>query len=149
MEALESAHEAGPESGRSLAVAPRRRRLVVAEDDVETRCLLAAQLRKRGYEVVEARDGVELLDRLEATATRKELPFDAIISDIYMPGLGGFDVLAALSCARWQTPFILITAHGNQDTYAEARVLGAAAVLEKPFDVGELQAALSTANASG
>ena len=121
---------------------PRSCRLLLAEDDTATRALLALGLRREGYEVVEAGNGIELLTHLEAQVAADTPPFDAIISDVYMPGLGGFDVLAVVYCACLQTPFIVMTAFADQCTYDEARALGAAKVVEKPCPLGTLEAAL-------
>ena len=127
------------------AVSPdtSRRRVLVAEDDPDMRRLIAAVLRAAGHKVVEARHGMDILDRLEGTiwSERADL-FDVIVSDVSMPGLSGLDVLAALRCARWTTPVVLITAFGDAETRAEALSLGAAAFLDKPLDPDELRAAV-------
>ena len=124
----------------------RRRRVLVAEDDADMRRLVATVLRMAGHKVVEAKDGMEVLDRLESTiwSERPDL-FDVIVSDIQMPGLSGLDVLASLRCAYWNTPVVLITAFGDDETRAEALDLGAAAVLDKPLDPTSLRAAVLTA----
>ena len=85
-----------------------RRRLLLAEDDVETRRLLGAALRRQGFEVVEACDGAELLDHISAAANAHRLAaggiavrsggaYDAVIADNQLPVLCGLDVLAAPS----------------------------------------------------
>ena len=122
--------------------------LILAEDDSDTRSLLACLLRWEGYEVLEASDGVELLARLEA-ATLDGTPIDAIVSDIKMPRLSGLDVLGAVGSEYWQTPFILITAYGTKKAYASARGLGATAVLEKPITISRLDAVVRSALAAG
>ena len=136
--------------------APCQRRLLLAEDDADTRRLLGATLRRQGFEVVEACDGAELLEHLSAAvdehrlaargiAVRNEGAYDAVIADNQLPELCGLDVLAALQRARCPVPFILITAFADEDTRAEARALGAAAFLEKPLSIADLQAAVRTA----
>jgi CheY-like chemotaxis protein len=129
-----------------VAATRRVRRILVAEDDPDLRRLLASVLRRSGYMVVEAADGTEILDRMESTVwgTRPEA-ISAIVSDINMPGLTGLDVLAALRCAQWDTPVILISAFGDDDTRKEAAWLGATAVLDKPLRVDELKAAIERA----
>jgi len=136
--------------------APCQRRLLLAEDDVETRRLLGAVLRRQGFEVVEACDGLELLDHISPAAYEHRLAaggipvrrwgaYDAVIADNQLPELCGLDVLAVLQCVRCPVPFILITAFADEDTRAEARDLGAAAFLEKPLSIQDLQAAVRTA----
>ena len=121
----------------------RKWHVLVAEDDPDMRRLIAGTLRSAGHKVVEARDGMDILDRLEGTiwSERSDL-FDVIVSDVSMPGLSGLDVLAALRCARWNTPVVLITAYGDEEMRTEARSLGAAAFIEKPFNPGALRAAV-------
>ena len=134
--------------------APCQRRLLMAEDDADTRRLLGAALRRQGFEVVEACDGAELLEHLSVDehklaargiAVRNEGAYDAVIADNQLPELCGLDVLAALQRARCPVPFILITAFADEDTRAEARALGAAAFLEKRLSIADLQAAIRTA----
>ena len=135
---------------------PCQGRLLLAEDDVDTRRLLGAALRRQGFEVVEACDGLELLDHICPAAHEHRLAaggiavrswgaYDAVIADNQLPELCGLDVLAVLQCARCPVPFILITAFADEDTRAEARNLGAAAFLEKPLSIQDLQAAVRTA----
>jgi two-component system response regulator AtoC len=120
------------------------RRVLVAEDDPEMRRLVAALLRRAGHQVVEASNGMDILDQMESiTQQENALPFDVIVSDIDMPGLSGLDVLAALRCSRWTTPVVLITALGDQETRAEACELGAMAVLNKPLDPEALRSVVA------
>lgn len=125
-----------------LLPAPRRPRVAVAEDNVEMRRLIAATLRGDGYDVLEAGDGTELISRLESLSGAQgpaRTAVELIVSDLRMPGLSGMDVLGAIRDGNWRTPFILITAFGDEDTHREARDLGAAAVLDKPFDLERLR----------
>jgi len=115
-----------------------RRRVLVAEDDDDMRRLVADVLRRRGYDVEEASDGAGILDRIEASVSRPESIFDLIVSDVAMPHLSGLDVLAALRCAHWETPVILMSARADADMRDEARDLGAA-FLDKPFDMKALE----------
>ena len=124
----------------------RRPRVLLAEDDPEMRALVVLTVEQDGYEVVEVVDGAMMLDQLEAavyapTARR----FDLIISDVRMPRLSGMDILAALHCSYCATPVIMITAFGDDFVHAEARELGARVVLDKPFDLDVLRAAVREA----
>jgi CheY-like chemotaxis protein len=124
----------------------RNCRILIAEDDVAMRRLIAAALRAAGHCVVEASDGAEVLDRIESTIWAERLDlFGLIISDMAMPALSGLDVLAALRSIEVRTPFILITAFGDDDVRQEALALGATAVLDKPLDLETLQAAVDSA----
>ncbi len=119
------------------------RRVVVAEDDDELRCLIAASLRDSGCDVLEARDGRELFDILAAMSPPAHLePPDVIVSDVRMPGPSGLDGLSMLRRSTWSIPVIVITGFGDLATHDEARRLGAAIVLDKPFDLELLRTAV-------
>ncbi len=114
-------------------------RLLVVDDDVEMRALLADVLADHGYPVVEAANGAEALIRLRTES------FAAIIMDKNMPGLSGLDLLPGLRTICPQTPVILITAFGDVATYLDAMERGAFAYLFKPFRMEELVQALERA----
>jgi len=123
-----------------------RGRILVADDDADLRRLVTWTLRKEGYEVVEAADGMEFIDCLEATAWNPACrPFDAIVSDVKMPGLSGLDLLALFRCTVLTTPIILMTAFADAETRSEAEALGATALLDKPLDLATLRAAVARA----
>jgi len=117
--------------------------VLLGEDDADTRRLLAWTLRVAGYDVVEAGDGLEVLDEMDSSIRPNcSRPFGVIVLDVNMPFLTGLDLLAALRSAQWVTPVILITAFGDEAIRAEARELGAFAILEKPSDLDELRTAV-------
>jgi DNA-binding NtrC family response regulator len=119
-------------------------RVLLAEDDDQIRELLAASLRRDGIEVIEARNGSELkrlLDRGVLQGERAE-GLDLVVSDIVMPDLSGLEVLAAVRELRDDTPFILITAHGDPSLRREAERLGASALFVKPFELADLETAI-------
>jgi len=62
-----------------------------------------------------------------------------IITDLRMPKLTGLQVLRELHNAKYRIPVILITAFGDHGTHIDAWLLGAAAVLDKPFEVEDLR----------
>jgi CheY-like chemotaxis protein len=114
--------------------------VVVAEDDTEMRALLAKVLSRDGYEIVEVRDGAEMLRYLEGLAGSGPggaLP-DLIVSDIRMPGRTGLDLVAAMHDAHIELPVILITAFSDSATQQQAAALSAT-LLDKPLDLGELR----------
>lgn len=114
-------------------------RILVAEDDIEMRRLLAWQLRRSGFEVTECSDGYQLLDRVgDPVSDSEEHDFDLIVSDIRMPGVTGLEVLEDMHNQEWFTPMILITAFGDSQIHAQANSLGAAAIFDKPFDIENL-----------
>jgi len=120
--------------------ATSRRRILVAEDDDEMRALLTWRLANAGFEVAECNHGIDLINRIDPIG--ELVPpesFDLIISDVRMPGITGLEVLDDVQrCGTKCPPVILITAFGDQETHRQAHKLGAAAMFDKPFDIGEL-----------
>jgi two-component system, response regulator, stage 0 sporulation protein F len=120
------------------------RHVLIAEDDDDMRLMLATTLRCDGFEVSEARNGLELLDKVAPWLGGKEppAPIDVILSDVQMPCFTGLEILAGLSEVRRRPAVILMTAFGDARTHALARSLGAAALFDKPFDLDDLRSAL-------
>jgi two-component system response regulator (stage 0 sporulation protein F) len=118
----------------------RGQRVLLAEDDHELRWLIALSLRNDGFEVLEVGDGLALIDRVGSSLleTLELDAIDLIVSDVRMPGWNGLEVLAGLNSAGCHTPVVLITAFGDPEVHAAGKRLGAAAVLDKPFDLNEL-----------
>jgi DNA-binding response OmpR family regulator len=125
----------------------RGRTLLLIEDDTEMRRMLAAALRRDGHFVVEAANGDDALDWLGPGVLDGDIERvpDLIVSDIRLPYFTGLEILESLQIAARRIPVILITGFPDHDTYAQAAQLGAECVLEKPFDLGELRAAIHLA----
>jgi signal transduction histidine kinase len=113
---------------------PALHRVLVADDDADIRALIADVLRGDGHQVLEAADGVEVIEQVNSST----LP-DLIVADVRMPSVTGLQMLASIHGAQ-PVPVILITAFGDPDVREHARRLGAIAVLDKPFDLDELRA---------
>ncbi|HWZ87204.1 MAG TPA: response regulator [Polyangiaceae bacterium] len=114
---------------------------MLAEDDDDFRTLLATRLSAEGYTVVEAEDGDELLDLLVDASTMdadRRLTYDAIITDVLMPGFSGLDVLQAFRRSTASAAVIVMSAFDDTRFVHNARALGAVAFLRKPFDNAKL-----------
>jgi DNA-binding response OmpR family regulator len=120
-------------------------RILLADDDVVLRTLVASALREDGYEVVESQDGGRLLVQIAgAYAGRgRDVICDLIVSDIRMPVCSGVQILEGLRKAHWTTPVILITAFANEATRKHVESLRAI-VLDKPFDLDDLRTAVAS-----
>jgi len=108
---------------------PPPSRLLVVDDDLGILNLLNTILTNEGYEVVTAdcgRDGLAALER--------ERP-DLILLDVQMPGMSGFEVLAAIRQNHPNLPVIMITGFGSEDVATQALRLGADDYLTKPLKV--------------
>jgi CheY-like chemotaxis protein len=123
----------------------RATKVLVADDDDDMRALVASTLRADGYDVVEASDGAELLDRLEEALQNPRTRPDVVVTDIMMPRLSGLGVLDALRRAQLHFPVILMTVLADESIHIVAKRLGALGVLRKPFDVDDLKTAIVNA----
>lgn len=105
-------------------------RVLIADDDPGVRDLLVARLEIAGYQTVIARDGREAMTRIKATKP------DAMILDIGMPKMDGFDVLRALQVEKpkGDLPVMVLTARGQPSDVKAAIALGAKDYLAKPFN---------------
>lgn len=116
-------------------------RILLAEDDLEMRNMLAWALKREGYLVQECHDGASLQKWIDRSRSRSSnVEFDMVISDIRMPGLTGLDVLREVQGRSLGLPMILISAFCDQETRELARRLGAAELLSKPFETEDLVA---------
>lgn len=103
-------------------------RVLVIDDEDSIRKLLKLRLERKGHVVFEAVDGKDALEKA------LQVDPEVAISDIKMPGLDGFDVLAEI-----KVPTILITGHGDKESAIKAVELGAFSFFEKPFDMDALE----------
>jgi CheY-like chemotaxis protein len=115
-------------------------RVLLAEDDPTLRRLLALILRRAGHDVVEARDGTELLEALAGSLVDpRAAAFDLIVCEQCLPGMPGLSVLAGLRSRDPATAFVLLTE--SPDVQRRARALGAVA-LAAPFNVQTFELAV-------
>jgi len=138
---MSRARAAEQDGGPSEGAAPRRAHVLVAEDDDAMRELLEEALGRHGYEVATVEDGFELGDYLELAQSGQGRIPDAIVTDVRMPGRTGLDALASFVPAA-RCCVVVISAFADAETKAAARRIGAAVVLEKPFEVEALTSAL-------
>lgn len=140
--------DALPEPSRRKRLVPWKRgpEILLVEDDVELRRMVAAALRRDGYHVVECADGPAALDRIgEALVDGRSERLPAlIVSDVRLPGFDGLEILEAVQAALAHVPVVLVTAFPDEQLYRRAFALGARNVLAKPFDLDELRAVVWT-----
>src|SRR5262245_16834794 len=134
-----------PETPQPLT-ATRKPRVLLVEDDHDMRRLVGFMLEKDGCEVVPAASGVGLFAGIESTIwSDPDNAFDLIVSDVQMPDLTALDVLSGLPERSRGIPVVLMTAYGSEAMRRQARSLGAAAFLDKPFDAETLHMAVHNA----
>jgi DNA-binding NtrC family response regulator len=122
--------------------AARKTTIFLADDDEDMRTLVAVALRNDGHEVVEARDGAELMELLSSAFGRPDASPDLVLMDVVMPMCSGLGVLTAIRRVRWDLPIIVMTAFPHASVLDYALYLGAAAVFRKPFDIDDLRTAV-------
>jgi CheY-like chemotaxis protein len=111
--------------------------IVVMEDDAGTRMLITSVLKKDGHEVLAAEDGVQGLALVRAQGP------DLVISDVQMPGMNGFDMLAQMrrDAAVASIPVILLTSLQERAHMRIGMTSGADDYITKPFRAAELRQA--------
>ncbi len=109
-------------------------KILVVEDEDLVGTMVRLNLESAGYQVVWIRNGSEAAERA------KSEPFDLILLDIGLPGIGGMSVLQRLRSVGVGTPVMMLTARSDVPTKVEAFESGADDYLPKPFDVAEMMA---------
>ena len=112
-------------------------RILIAEDDLTSRNMLAAVLRKSDYEVVETADGAAAWEAL----SQPDAPTVAIL-DWMMPQMDGLEVVRLVRARETERPpyLIMLTTKGAKTDIIAGLDAGANDYLAKPFDPGELRA---------
>lgn len=141
MEAPESGPAVEPKGTQESQNSPARV-LILEDEDLVARSIERV-LKKQGYEVVVANAPGEALSEFRLH------PFDAVVSDINLPGMSGIDFLREIRATSADTPVLLITGRPTVDTAVEAVELGAFLYLTKPFRSEELRIAVSKAVGHG
>jgi len=116
-------------------------RILVADDDPELRQILSLILARDGYDVIEAENGEQALERAWDSAPT------LILLDVMMPGVDGFDACRRLKNDRRtdSVPVIFISALNDLRSHEEALKLGAEGYLDKPIDPRDLSRRVRTA----
>jgi len=113
-------------------------RILLVDDEQSIQTLLSYPLRKEGYEVVQATDGREALDRFE------EEPFDLVVLDLMLPKVDGLEI-----CRRLRThssvPIIMLTAKSEEIDKVVGLELGADDYITKPFSLREFSSRIKAA----
>ncbi len=106
--------------------------VLVVDDDVAVGSVLAALLKQDGFEAT------FVPNAQVALATLEKRPFDLVMSDVRMPGMDGFQLLATLKRLMPEVPVVLLTAHGTVSMAVDAMKAGAVDFVLKPFAKDEV-----------
>lgn len=112
--------------------------VLAVDDSASMRQMVSFTLKGAGYEVVEAKDGVEGLE------LAKKGKFDLVITDVNMPNMDGISLireLRALSDYKF-TPMLMLTTESGTDKKSEGKAAGATGWIVKPFNPDQLLATI-------
>lgn len=109
-------------------------RILVVEDEHDTLELMAEVFTNNGYAVDKAMNGIDALRQIKLQEP------DIILSDIFMPGMDGMDLLKNITKDYGHIPVIMVTAYGTIDNAVEAMKIGAKDYITKPLRFEELTA---------
>ncbi|MDP2008080.1 MAG: PAS domain S-box protein [Rubrivivax sp.] len=125
-------------AARSLAGA----HVLMVEDNAVNMMIAVALLEHWGVTVAQVVDGREALAAVQGAAATGR-PFDAVLMDVQMPGMGGYEATRALRAAGQRLPVIALTAAALVSEREEALRAGMDDFLTKPIDADRLQATLA------
>jgi DNA-binding response OmpR family regulator len=120
------------------AIPDRAARILLVDDEQSIQTLLSYPLRRDGYEVVQAKDGLEALEKFE------EQPFDLVVLDVMLPRLDGLEVCRRLRSAS-SVPIIMLTAKSEEIDKVVGLELGADDYITKPFSLREFSSRIKAA----
>lgn len=111
------------------------RQLLIVDDSISMRQLVASALEDCGLEVLEAGDGVEALSKLQ-----RSRDVALVISDVNMPGMDGLKLLGTLRRKSQfaSLPVVMLTTIRDRNAIGKAQALGASAWFVKPFNPRKL-----------
>jgi DNA-binding response OmpR family regulator len=116
----------------------RAARILLVDDEQSVQTLLSYPLRKDGYEVVQATDGRQALDRF------REGAFDLVVLDLMMPRMDGLEVCRRLR-QRSAVPIIMLTARSEEVDKVVGLEIGADDYITKPFSMREFRSRVKAA----
>lgn len=108
--------------------------ILAVDDSTSIRQMVAFILRSSGYEVIEAVDGMDGLEKAKARS------FNLILTDQNMPRMDGLTLVRSLRALTQYstTPILILTTESSADMKAQGRAAGATGWLVKPFDPQKL-----------
>jgi DNA-binding response OmpR family regulator len=112
-------------------------KVLVVEDDVDLLDVMTYALRREGYEILGATDGLQALDRLRVD------PPDIVLLDIRLPKLNGFEVCRRIRHTS-EVPVIMVTARTEEHDVVRGLRMGADDYVTKPFSIKELTARMES-----
>lgn len=116
-------------------------RVLIVDDEGELVSALSQRLALRGFDAEGVTTAVEALERLDAE------PWDVVLVDVKMPGMGGLELLRQIKDRHPEVQVVLITGHSSVREAEEGSALGGYEYLIKPVPIDELARVLRAAAA--
>jgi two-component system response regulator PilR (NtrC family) len=120
-------------------MAEKKKRVLVVDDEQDVREILDSVLKKLDYIPFVAESGEDALEIL------RNNKIDVILSDLYMPGMDGIELLKRVRTIKKNIVFLIITAHPTIETAVDAIKKGAYDYLTKPFHIEEVRVKINRA----
>lgn len=108
---------------------------ILAVDDSKTmREMVSFTLKGAGYEIIDAEDGKQALEKIQ------NVKVDAVITDLNMPNMNGYELIRALRAqpAYKMAPILMLTTEGDEAKKSEGKQAGATGWIVKPFNPEKL-----------
>ena len=125
----------------SLTGSGTQLRVLIVEDEALIRWSVAEALRARGHTVLEASDCASALQAISSANGT----LDAVLLDLRLPDCSDLSLLTAVRQRAPATAVVMMTAHGTREDAAHAKALGAFDMLEKPFDLQQIEPIVAAA----
>ncbi len=119
-------------------------RILVAEDEKQILRSLVTILECAGYRVDGAKDGIEAMEKVLKAHGGSE-PVDLLLTDIFMPGMTGLELIDGIRNRGIRFPIIAISGRGDERIAAQLRKLGCRHCIDKPFEPDELLESVANA----
>jgi putative two-component system response regulator len=126
-------------ANEGLPVTAQKPRILIVDDEAPIRALLSEYLTQAGYEVEQAGNGADALERLDAA------PFDLVMSDVRMPEMSGLELLSASVRRHPATGVVMLTACEDLALAVNAMRIGALDYILKPFRLAEIAVSVAEA----
>lgn len=107
-------------------------RILLVEDEADLSLIVADTLRSQGYEVIEAVDGIDGLDKFKTAGA------DIVVADVMMPRMDGFSMAKEIRRLSPAVPLLFLTAKSAIDDVEKGFEIGANDYIKKPFELREL-----------
>src|SRR5512141_1713991 len=118
-------------------------RVLIVDDDPSMRTALIESVRRLGFDVQGAIDGVDAVERVS-----RYKPW-LVVTDLKMPRLGGLDLIKEIKRRSPHTSMVLMTAYGTVETAVEAMKYGASDYILKPFSTDLFERVIANLKARG